>query len=178
MKCSTDYIKLISWPNMLLLLLLFSQSCPTHCDPRDCSTPGFPVYHQLPELTQTCVHRVSDAIQPSHPLSSPSPPVFNLSPASESFPMSQFFASSGQSIGASISASVLPMNIQDWFPLGLTGLISLLPNGLSKVFSSTTFKSIILQCSAFFTGQLSHLHMTAGKTITLTIQTIWTTRKA
>ena len=53
------------------------QSCPTFCDPMDCSTPGFPVIHQLPELAQTHVHRISDAIQPSHPLSSPSPPAFN-----------------------------------------------------------------------------------------------------
>ena len=57
----------------------FAQLCPTLCNPMDCSTPGFPVHHQLPELTQTHVHRVSDAIQPSHPLLSPSPPAFNLS---------------------------------------------------------------------------------------------------
>ena len=56
-----------------------TQSCPTLCNPRDCSTPGFPVYYQLPELTQTHVHHVGDAIQPSHPLPSPSPPAFNLS---------------------------------------------------------------------------------------------------
>ena len=78
----------------------------------DCSTPGFPVHHQLPELTQTHVHRVGDAIQPSHPLLSPSPPAFNLSVLG-SFLMNQFFASGGQSIGVSASASVLPMNIQD-----------------------------------------------------------------
>ena len=58
---------------------LFAQSCPTLCDPVDCSTPGFPVHHQLPELTQTHVHRVDDAIHPSHPLSSSSPPAFNFS---------------------------------------------------------------------------------------------------
>ena len=74
--------------------------------------PGIPVLHHLPELAQTHVHRVSDAIQPSHPLSSPSPSAFNLS-QHLSFPMSLFFASGGQSIGASASASVLPMNIQD-----------------------------------------------------------------
>ena len=56
-----------------------AQLCPTLCNPRDCSTPGFPVHHQLPELAQTCVHRVGDAIQTSHPLSSPSPPALNLS---------------------------------------------------------------------------------------------------
>ena len=69
------------------------------------------------------VHRVSDAIQPSHPLLSPSPPIPNPSQPSESFPMSQFFTSGGQNIGVSALASVLPMNIQGWFPLGLTGLI-------------------------------------------------------
>ena len=88
-----------------------TQSCPTPCDPMDCSMPGFPVHHQLPELAQTHIHGVSDAIQPSQPLLSPSPPNFNLS-QSGSFLMSQFFASGGQSIGASASASVLPMNIQ------------------------------------------------------------------
>ena len=90
-----------------------AQSFPTLCDPMDCSTPGFPVYHQFPELAQTHVHRVSDAIQPSHPLSSPSPPAFNLSQNQSFFSMSQFFASGGQSIGASVSPSVLPINIQD-----------------------------------------------------------------
>ena len=99
-----------------------AQSCPTLCNPTDCSTPGFPVLDQLLELAQTHVHWVGDAIQPSHPLSSPSPPAFNLSPASGSFPVSQFFPSGGQSIGAPASASVLPVNIQDWFLLGLTGL--------------------------------------------------------
>ena len=81
-----------------------AQSCPTFCDPMDCNMPGFPVLHQLPELAQTHVHRVSDAIQPSHPLSSPSPPSCNLFPASGSCPVSQFFASGGQSIGVSASA--------------------------------------------------------------------------
>ena len=84
------------------------------CDPMDCSTPGFPVHHQLPDLAQTHVHRVGDTIQPSHPLLSP--PASNLKPASGSFPVRQFFTSGGQSIGASASASVLPMNIQDQFP--------------------------------------------------------------
>ena len=82
------------------------------CDPMDCSTPGLPVHHQLPELAQTHVHRVGDAIQPSHPLSSPCPPALNLS-QHQGFPMNQPFASGGQSIGVSVSTSVLPMNIQD-----------------------------------------------------------------
>ena len=105
-------------------------------DSMDCSMPGFPVHHQLPELAQIHVHRVNDAIQSSHPLSSPSPPAFNLS-QNQGLPMSQFFASGSQSIGVSASASVLPMSIQDWFPLGLTGLISLQSKRLSRVFNST-----------------------------------------
>ena len=87
------------------------QSCPTLCDPMDCSMPGLPIHHQLPEPTQTHVHRVSDAIQPSHSLSCPS--CLQSCPTSGSFPMSQFFTSGGQSIRASASASVLPMTIQD-----------------------------------------------------------------
>ena len=91
-----------------------AQLCRTLCDPMDCSTPGLPVQHQLPEITQICVHRVGDAIQPSHLLSSPFPPAFNHSfPTSGSFHMSQFFAQGGQSIGISASTSVLPMNTQD-----------------------------------------------------------------
>ena len=93
-------------------------------------------------------------------------------PASGSFPMSQFFASGGQSIRVSASASVLPMNIQGWFPLGLTGLISLQSNGLSRVFSNTT-----VQKHEFFSTQLSlesnsHPYTTTGKTTALTRQTL------
>ena len=90
-------------------------------------------------------------------------------PTSRSFPMSQLFVSGGQSIGASASTSVLPVNIQDWFPLGLTGLISLQSKGCSRVFSNTTVQKH--QSSAFFTVQLSHPYMTTGKTIALTLQT-------
>ena len=120
-----------------------------------CSTPGFPVLHHLWELAQTNVHWDSDAIEPSHPLSFPSPPPF---PASGYFLLSCLFTSGGQSIGASSSASVPPMNIQDWFPLGLTGLISLQSKGLSRVFSNTT-----VQKHQFFGAQLSlwsnsHIH--------------------
>ena len=112
------------------------QSCLTLCDPVDCSTPGFSVHHQLLEPTQTHVHQVGDAIQPPYPLLSPSPPAFF--PGIRLFPMSQFFASGGQSIGVSASASVLPMNTQHWSPLGWTGWISLQSKGLSWVFSNTT----------------------------------------
>ena len=98
----------------------------------DCSTPGICVHHQLLELTQTHVHWVGDSFQPSHSLLSPSPPAFNLSQHQGLFPMSQFFTSDGQSIGVSASASILPMNIQDWFPLGWTGWISLQSKRLSR----------------------------------------------
>ena len=114
------------------ILSSVAQSCLTLCDPMDCGTPGLPVHHQLLQLTKTHVHWVSDAIQPSHPLLSPSPPAFNLAPSLGSFPMSQFFASGGQSIGVSASTSVLSMNIRDWFPLGWTGWISLQSKGLSR----------------------------------------------
>ena len=131
----------------------------------NCSTLGFPVIQYFPEFAQTHVYWVSDAIQPSHPLSFPYPPAFNLS-QHWSFPVSQLFISGGQSSGA--SASVLPMNIQGWFPLGLTGVISLQSKGLSRVFPSTTVWKHQFFSSAFFMVQLSHPYMTTGKTIALT----------
>ena len=134
-----------------------AQSCPALCDPMDCSTPGLPVHHQLPESTQTHVHQVGDAIQPSHPLSSPSPPAHNPSQHQGLF---QWVNSAwgGQSIGVSASTSALPMNIQDWSPLGWTGWIALQSKGLSRVFSNTT-----VQKQQFFHAQLSsqsnsHIH--------------------
>ena len=119
------------------------------------NTIGFPVLHQLPELAQTHVHQVGDAIQPTHPVI---PFSSHLQSFPGSFPVSQFFASDGQSIGISASASVLPKNIQDWFPLGWTGWNSLQSKGLSRVFSNTT-----LQRHLFFHSQLSlwsnsHIH--------------------
>ena len=108
-------------------------------DPMDCSMPGFPVHYQLPELAQTHVHQVGDVIQPSHPLS-PFSSCLQSFLASGSFPVSQPFISGSQSIGTSASTLVLPMNIQDWFPLGLTSLISLLSKGLSRDFSNTTIQ--------------------------------------
>ena len=89
------------------------QSCPTLCDPMDCSMPGLSVHRQLPDFTQTHVHWIDDVIQPSHPLLSPFTPAFNLS------------QHQGLCKWVSSSASVLPMNIQDWFPLGWTGWISM-----------------------------------------------------
>ena len=126
-----------------------TQSCPTLCDPMNHSTPGLSVHHQLPEFTQIHVHRVGDAIQPSHPLS----PLLLLPPIHPSirvFPMSQLFTSGGQSIGVSASASVLPINTQDWSPLGWAGWTSLLSKELSRVFSNTT-----VQKHQFFGTQLS-----------------------
>ena len=128
-------IWLRSTPYIILSVQFSSvtQSCSTLCKPMNHSTPGLPVRQQLPEFTQTHVHWVSDAIQPSHPLSSPSPPA-----PSPSFSMSQLFTWGGQSIGVSASASVLPMNTQDWSALGWTSWISLQSKGLSRVLSNTT----------------------------------------
>ena len=138
----------------------------------DCSTPGLPVRHQLlPRaysnscpLSQWCHPTISSSVDPFS---------FCLQsfPASRSFQKSQFFISGGQSIGTSASTSVLPMNIQGWFPLGLTGWISLQSKGLSRVFSNSS-KASVLWCSAFFTVQLSHPYMTTGKTIALTRWTL------
>ena len=97
------------------MLSLIAQSCPTLCVPMNPSTPGLPVHHQLPEFTQTHVHRVNDAIQPFHPLSSPSPPAPNPS-QHQSFPMSQLFAWGGQGTAVSGSASFPPKNSQGWSP--------------------------------------------------------------
>ena len=135
-----------------------AQSCPTLCDPMNCSRPGLLVHHQLPEFTQTHVHRVGDAIKPSHPLSSPSSPALNPSQNQGFFPVSQLFAWGCQSTGVSASASVLPMNSQGWSPSEWTGWISLQSKGLSRVFSNTT-----VQKHQFFDAQLSpqsncHIH--------------------
>ena len=139
--CSNDAAKTFQFSSVAL-------SCPTLCDPMNCSTPGLPVHHQLLDFTQTRVYWVSDAIQPSHPLSSPSPNALNLS-QHQGLLMNQFFTSGGQSIGVSASTSVLPMNTQDWSPLGWTGWISLQSKGFSRVFSNTT-----VQKHQFFGAQL------------------------
>ena len=136
------------------------QSCPTLCDPMNRSTPGLPVHHQLPEFTQTHVHQVGDAIEPSHPLLSPSPPAPNPSQNQGLFQWSQLFAWSGQHTGVSASASVLPMNTQDWSPLGWTGWISLQFKGLSRVFSNTTAQnsSAFLALSFLHSPTLTSIH--------------------
>ena len=120
----------------MFMLFLFSCSVVSgSLHPMYYSTPGFPVLHYLLEFAQIHVHWVSDAIQPSRPLSPPSPPALNLSQHQGLF---QLVSSLRQSVGVSASASALPMNFQDWFPLGLTGLISLQSKELSRVFSNTT----------------------------------------
>ena len=106
------------------------------CNAMDCSMPGFPIHHQLSNLTQAHVHRLGDAIGPSHPIF-PFSSCLQSFLISGSFTMSQSFPSGGQIAGASASASVLPVNIQDWFTLGWAALISLQSKGLSRVFSNT-----------------------------------------
>ena len=109
-KCLRKALHKISRIAVIVVQLL-SHHLTLH-DPMDCSTLGLPVLRHLPDFAQTHVH-VSDAIQPSHPLSPPSHPCPQSFPASGSFPVSRLFTSGGQSTGASASASVLPMNIQD-----------------------------------------------------------------
>ena len=142
-----------------------TQSCLTLCDPMDCSTPGLPVHHQLPEFTQTCVHCVGDAIQPSHPLSSPSPPAFI-------FPSIRVFSNESALCIRwpkywSFSFSISPSN-------EYSRLISLRMDWLDLLATQGTLKSLlqhhsskasILQLSAFFLAKLSHPYMTTGKTI-------------
>ena len=158
-----EQLPVTSSPAAPHLLVCFSvtQSCLTLCDPIGWSTPGFPVLHHLLELAQTHVHLDGDAIQPSHLiLCHPLLSCLQSFPASGSFLMSQLFASGGQTIGASASASVPPMNIQNLFPLGWTGLISLKSKGLSRVFSSTTVAESINSSalSLFYCPALTLVH--------------------
>ena len=136
-----------------------AQSCPTLWDPMDCSTPGFPVYHQLPKLAQTHVHWVGDATN-------------HLILCHLLFLLPSIFPSIGVFSNESVlpirwpkywsfSFSISPSNewIQDWFPLGLTSLISFLSKGLSRVFSNTKFKSINSLASSFLYGPtLTSIH--------------------
>ena len=125
-----------------------ARSCPTLWDSMDCSMPSFPVLHYLQFARNSC-----SLSQWSHPTNASSVAPFSCL----------------QSLPASASASVLPMNIQGWFPLGWTALISLLSKGLSRVLSQhRSSKASSFQCSAFFIVQLWHPYMTTGKTIALT----------
>ena len=150
---------------VVFILLQFSsvqfcsvaQSCPTLCDPMNCSTPGLPVYYQLPEFTQTHVHRVGDAIQASHPLSSPSPPAPSPSQHQGLF---QWVNSSHE------AAKVLEFQLQhqsfreyqDWSPWGWTGWISLQSKGLSRVFSNTTVQKHQFFCAQLSSQSNSYIH--------------------
>ena len=128
-------------------------------DAIDCSTPGFPVLHCLSELAQTHAHWVNDTIQPSHPLSPSYPTALNIFQHPKLFQWGHLFTSGGQSIGASASASILPMNIQDWFPLGWTGWISLQSKGLSRFFSNYTVQSInSLVLSFLYSPTVTSIH--------------------
>ena len=144
-----------------------AQSCPTLCNPMDCSTPGLPVHLHLPEFTQTRVHHVGDAIQPFHPLSTPPPPTFNLSQHQGLF---KWVSSSHQVAKVlSFSFSLSPSN-------EYSGLISFRMDWVDLLEVQGTLKSLlqqhsskasILRHSAFFIVQLSHPYMTTGKTIAL-----------
>ena len=148
-----------------------AQLCPTLCNPMNCSTPGLPVHHQLPEFTQTHVHQVGDAIQPSHPLLFPSPPATNPSQHQGLF----------QWVNSLLEvAKVLEFQLQhqsfQWTP----GLISFrmdwldllsLQGSLKSLLQHHSSKASILQHSAFFTVQISHPYLTTGKTVALTRRT-------
>ena len=157
-QCIVQLLALTSFYFSLLSVQCSSvaQSYLTLCNLMNHSTPGLPVHHQLLAFTQTHVHSVGDAIQPSHPLSSLLL-LLPIAPSIRVFSNESLFAWSGQSIGVSALASVLPMNTQDW-SLKWTGWISLQSKGLSRVFSNTT-----VQKHQFFHAQLSsqsnsHIH--------------------
>ena len=159
--------------DIFIIHSLVTKSCPSLCDPVDCNTPGFPVLHYL---LGVCSNLCPLSYWMSHDYLtiSFSAALFSLCFQSfltpGSFPVSWLFTSGGQSVGA--SASVLPMNTVGWFPLRLTGLISLQSKGLSRVFSNTTVqKHQFFGTQTFFMIQLSYPWMTTGKTIALTRQT-------
>ena len=148
-----------------------ARSCLVLCDPMDCSTPGLPVHHQLPELAQGHVHRVSDAIHPSHPLSSPSP-LPSIFPS-----IRVFFNESILPIrwpkNWSFSFSISPSNEYSGlisFRMGWVDLLAV-QGTLQSLLQHHSSKASILRRSAFLNVQLSHPYMTTGKTIVLTRQT-------
>ena len=140
------------------------------CDPMDCSTPGLPVHHQIPELTQTHIHWVRDAIQPSHPLSSPSLPTFNLSQNPGLFLWVHYLHHVDKYW--SFSFSISPSNeYSGSIPFRMDWLDLLAVQGTLKSLQHHSSKASILRFSAFFIVQLSHPFMTTGKTIALSRQT-------
>ena len=148
-----------------------AKSCPTLCDPRNCSMPVFLVLHYLPEFVQTHVHWFSDAIQPISSSVIPFSSCLHSLSASGSFPVSRLFASGGQTTGVSASASVLPMNIRGWSPLGLTGLISSCPRDSQESSPAPWFESTSsLVLSLLYGPTLTSVH-DYWKTIALNIRT-------
>ena len=156
-KCRGAGIGVNSKHSWLALVLLFSRSVlSTLCDPMDCSTPGFPVLHQLPELKLLSIKSVmpSNHLILCRPLLLP-PSVF---PSIRVFSSELALLTRWADIGTSISTLVLPMNIQDWFPLGWTGWISLQPKGLSRVFSITRVQKHQFFCTQPSLWSNSHIH--------------------
>ena len=132
-----------------------TQSCPTLCDPMNLSMPGIPVHHQLLESTQTHAHRVSDAIHSSHPLSSPSPPAPNPSQHQALFQWVNCSHEVAKLLEFQLQhPSFLPMNTQDWSPLGWTGWISLQSKGLSRVTSWRMFHVHFWICSLLLLNEM------------------------
>ena len=123
-----------------------AKSCLTLCNPMDCGTPGFPVFQDLPEFAQTQGHWVSDAIQPAHPRS-PLLLLPSVLPSIRVFSNESALNQVTKVLELQLQLSVLPMNIQGWFPLGWTDLMSLLSKGLSRVFSSTTIRKYLEQAA-------------------------------
>ena len=148
-----------------------AQSCPTLCNSMNCSTPGCPIHYQLLKLTQTHIHGISDAIQPSHPLSSPSPPAFNLSQHQGLF--SESVLHTRWPTYWSFSFSISPSNEHSGLISFRTDWLALLAvqGTLKSLLQHHSWKASILPCSAFFIVQLSHPYMTTGKTIALTRRT-------
>ena len=146
--------------------------CPTLCNPVNCRTPGLPVYHQLPAFTQTHVHWVGDAIQPYHPLSSPSPPNPQSFPASGSFSSESALHIMWTKYW-SFSFNISPSNEHPGlicFSMRWLNLLAV-QGTLKSLLQNHSWKASILQCSALFIVQLSHPYMTTGKTIALTRRT-------
>ena len=157
-----------SWKLSSVQFSSVPQSCPTLCDPLECSMQGFPVHHQLPELTQTHVHQVSDATQPSHPLSSPSPPT-SIFPSIRVFSNELVLRSRWPKYW-SFSFSFSPSNeYSGLIPFRIDSLNLLAVQGILKsLLQHHSSKALILWHSAFFIVQLSQPYMTTGKTIAFT----------
>ena len=164
---STGSQKSQTWLSDSVQFSSVAQSCLTLCDPMNCSTPGLPVHHQLPEFTQTHVHQIGDAIQLSHPLSSlllpPIPPSTRVFSNESTLLMRwpKYWSFSFSICPASEHPGLISFTM-DWLDL------LVVQGTLKSLLQHHSSKASILQCSAFFTLQLSHPYMTIGKTITLT----------